>query len=120
MLQELRKTLEDGNLVIEIVRTLRGAKCDEATFEPPKLKPAKISGTSAWTFINLLSSVGSLPPDQVLMHSVLQSTAPAPHENLCIVKTQTLPAQHRQHSTPCRSYWLPADLHWHLHPEAHS
>jgi hypothetical protein len=42
--QELRKTLEDGNLVIDIVRTLRGAECEEASFEPPALKPAKISG----------------------------------------------------------------------------
>jgi hypothetical protein len=44
LLQELRKTLEDGNLVIDIVRTLRGAECEEASFEPPVLEPAKISG----------------------------------------------------------------------------
>jgi len=43
-LQELRKTLQDGNAVIELVRTLRGAECEEATFEPPTQKPATIKG----------------------------------------------------------------------------
>lgn len=42
--QELRKTLQDGHAVIELVRTLRGAKCEEATFEPPTQKPATIKG----------------------------------------------------------------------------
>jgi hypothetical protein len=46
--QELRSTLEDGNAVIDIVRTLRGAECDAAKFEPPTAKPARITGVSKW------------------------------------------------------------------------
>lgn len=44
IIQELRNTLEDGHAIIDIVRTLRGAECEDAKFTPPSAKPAKIEG----------------------------------------------------------------------------
>jgi hypothetical protein len=62
--QELRSTLEDGNAVIDIVRTLRGAKCAEAVFEPPKLKPATLKGEwQAQVYSAVIQCAVRLPAD---------------------------------------------------------
>lgn len=42
--KELRKTLEDGNSVIDTINDLRGAECTEPSFDPPTAKPARITG----------------------------------------------------------------------------
>eukprot|EP00879_Flechtneria_rotunda_P014069 GHRR01014699.1.p1 GENE.GHRR01014699.1~~GHRR01014699.1.p1 ORF type:complete len:604 (+),score=164.45 GHRR01014699.1:196-2007(+) len=45
--KELRKTLEDGNSVIDTIRTVRGAECTDPSFDPPTANPARITGVAA-------------------------------------------------------------------------
>lgn len=42
--KELRKTLEDGNAVIDNINDLRGAECTDPSFDPPTAQPARITG----------------------------------------------------------------------------
>jgi hypothetical protein len=61
--KELRKTLEDGNAVIDTINTLRGAECSAPSFTPPTAKPATISGAdrellTEWGCLLLLMQAG--------------------------------------------------------------
>ena len=42
--KELRKRVEDGNLVIDSIEALRGAECTPAEFAPPEVVDASITG----------------------------------------------------------------------------
>lgn len=46
--------------MIDIVNTLRGAECEEATFDPPALKPATIAGKSGSSHQAQVGGKGSL------------------------------------------------------------
>lgn len=74
--KEVRKTLEDGNLVIDLVNTLRGAECEDAAFEPPELKPATISGPAGSLTITTGSCELKRTADPLTLTYALECEAP--------------------------------------------